>query len=78
MLVLYSLVPFQGFQLAYQEQIFLKYLVFLVAFFYLFVSIDAKEKPSLLDILKKRLAKGEITQEQFESIKATLKLKEEI
>ena len=32
--------------------------IFWAIFFYLFVSIDAKEKPSLLDILKKRLAKG--------------------
>ena len=51
---------------------------FWVVVFYLIFSVDKKEKPSLLDILKKRLAKGEITQEQFESIKATLKLKEEI
>ena len=52
--------------------------IFWVVVFYLIFSVDKKEKPSLLDILKKRLAKGEITQEQFESIKATLKLKEEI
>ena len=47
--------------------------VFLAIFFYLIFSIDKKEKSSVVDILKKRLAKGEITQEQFESIKATLK-----
>jgi putative membrane protein len=52
--------------------------IFWVVVFYLIFSVDKKEKPSLLDILKKRLAKGEITQEQFESIKATLKLKEGI
>ncbi|MBK6303338.1 MAG: SHOCT domain-containing protein [Arcobacter sp.] len=45
--------------------------------FYLLISIDTKKNHLLLDILRKRLAKGEITQEQFESIKATLKLKEE-
>ena len=47
--------------------------VFWAIFFYLIFSIDKKEKSSVIDILKKRLAKGEITQEQFESIKATLK-----
>ena len=47
--------------------------VFLAIFFYLIFSIDKKEKSSVVDILKKRLAKGEITQEQFESIKTTLK-----
>ncbi len=47
--------------------------VFLAIFFYLIFSIDKKEKSSVIDILKKRLAKGEISQEQFESIKATLK-----
>jgi putative membrane protein len=47
--------------------------VFLAIFFYLIFSIDKKEKSSVVDILKKRLAKGEISQEQFESIKATLK-----
>jgi putative membrane protein len=52
--------------------------VFWAIFFYLIFSIDKKEKSSVIDILKKRLAKGEITQEQFESIKATLKLKEGI
>ncbi|MFA9374534.1 MAG: SHOCT domain-containing protein [Poseidonibacter sp.] len=47
--------------------------VFLAIFFYLIFSIDKKEKSSVVDILKKRLAKGEISQEQFESIKTTLK-----
>lgn len=47
--------------------------VFWAIFFYLIFSIDKKEKSSVVDILKKRLAKGEITQEQFESIKTTLK-----
>jgi uncharacterized membrane protein len=47
--------------------------VFWAIFFYLIFSIDKKEKSSVVDILKKRLAKGEISQEQFESIKATLK-----
>jgi uncharacterized membrane protein len=47
--------------------------VFWAIFFYLIFSIDKKEKSSVIDILKKRLAKGEISQEQFESIKATLK-----
>ena len=47
--------------------------VFWAIFFYLILSIDKKEKSSVIDILKKRLAKGEITQEQFESIKTTLK-----
>jgi putative membrane protein len=47
--------------------------VFWVIFFYLIFSIDKKEKSSVIDILKKRLAKGEISQEQFESIKITLK-----
>ena len=47
--------------------------IFWAIFFYLIFSIDKKEKSSVIDILKKRLAKGEITQEQFESIKTTLK-----
>ncbi|WP_368031529.1 SHOCT domain-containing protein [Arcobacter sp. s6] len=47
--------------------------IFWAIFFYLIFSIDKKEKSSVIDILKKRLAKGEISQEQFESIKATLK-----
>ena len=47
--------------------------IFWAIFFYLIFSIDKKEKSSVVDILKKRLAKGEITQEQFESIKTTLK-----
>jgi putative membrane protein len=47
--------------------------VFWAIFFYLIFSIDKKEKSSVIDILKKRLAKGEISQEQFESIKTTLK-----
>ena len=47
--------------------------IFWAIFFYLIFSIDKKEKSSVVDILKKRLAKGEISQEQFESIKATLK-----
>ena len=47
--------------------------VFWAIFFYLIFSIDKNEKSSVIDILKKRLAKGEITQEQFESIKTTLK-----
>ncbi len=47
--------------------------IFWAIFFYLILSIDKKEKSSVIDILKKRLAKGEITQEQFESIKTTLK-----
>ena len=47
--------------------------VFWAIFFYLIFSINKKEKSSVIDILKKRLAKGEITQEQFESIKTTLK-----
>lgn len=49
--------------------------VFWVIFFYLIFSIDKKEKLTVIDILKKRLAKGEISQEQFESIKTTLKEK---
>ena len=47
--------------------------IFWAIFFYLIFSIDKKEKSSVIDILKKLLAKGEISQEQFESIKATLK-----
>ena len=47
--------------------------IFWAIFFYLIFSIDKKEKSSVIDILKRRLAKGEISQEQFESIKATLK-----
>ena len=47
--------------------------VFWAIFFYLIFSLDKKQKSSVIDILKKRLAKGEITQEQFESIKTTLK-----
>ena len=47
--------------------------IFWAIFFYLIFSIDKKEKSSVIDILKKRLAKGEITQDQFESIKTTLK-----
>jgi putative membrane protein len=47
--------------------------IFWAIFFYLILSIDKKEKSSVIDILKKRLAKGEISQEQFESIKTTLK-----
>jgi putative membrane protein len=47
--------------------------IFWAIFFYLIFSIDKKEKSSVIDILKKRLAKGEISQEQFESIKTTLK-----
>lgn len=49
--------------------------IFWVIVFYLIFSIlgkDDKEKESALDILKKRLAKGEINQEQFESIKKSL------
>lgn len=47
--------------------------IFWIIVFYLIFSLSKKDKPTLLDILKKRLAKGEITQEQFESLKATLK-----
>lgn len=46
--------------------------VFWAIVFYLIISINKKEKSSALDILKKRLAKGEISKEEFESIKNTL------
>lgn len=52
-------------------------LIFWTIIIFLFVSIfstnsNNSNKESGLDILKKRLAKGEITQEQYESIKKTI------
>jgi putative membrane protein len=50
--------------------IFWAIIVFL--FFSLFKSNNEQKKDSALDILKKRLAKGEITKEQFDEIKQTV------
>jgi putative membrane protein len=50
-------------------------LVFWVIVFYLLFSLFNSKKKDMetpFDILKKRLAKGEITKEQFDSIKKTI------
>ncbi|MAC82708.1 MAG: hypothetical protein CL624_01095 [Arcobacter sp.] len=49
--------------------------IFWIIIFFLLFSIfgkDKNEKESAVDILKKRLAKGEITKEQYEEIKKSL------
>ncbi|RXJ76967.1 electron transporter RnfE [Arcobacter sp. F155] len=49
--------------------------IFWLFIFYVLISLlkkDKKDKDSAIDILKKRLAKGEITKEEYEEIKKTL------
>lgn len=54
---------------------FAMFIFWIILFFILFSLINKKEnkKDSAIDILKKRLAKGEITKEQYEEIKKTLR-----
>ncbi|AXH13036.1 SHOCT domain-containing protein [Halarcobacter bivalviorum] len=47
-------------------------LIFWFIIFFLLLSMFKKEKSSAIDILKKRLAKGEITKEEYKQMKKTL------
>jgi uncharacterized membrane protein len=44
-----------------------------ILFYLIFSGLKSKEKTSAIDIIKDRLAKGEISKEEFESLKTTLK-----
>lgn len=48
------------------------WVIVIFLFFSLFNNQKSENKETALDILKKRLAKGEITKEQFDSLKKTI------
>lgn len=51
---------------------FIFWFVLIFLLFSIFTKENKKEKESALDILKKRLAKGEISKEQYEDIKKSI------
>ncbi|MGA1931729.1 SHOCT domain-containing protein [Arcobacter sp. YIC-464] len=54
---------------------FAMFIFWIIIFFILFSLLNKKEhkKDSAIEILQKRLAKGEISKEQYEEIKKTLR-----